>query len=789
MGKLLKVLGGILAVLVLLVVGAAILIPLLVDPNDFKGEITARVKQATGRDLRIDGNIGLSVFPWLGVELGGVTLSNAPGFGDQPFAAVKSARVRAKLLPLLSRRLEVDRVRAEGVRLGLIRDPGGRTNWEDLAGKAPAEAIPTEKTTPPKPEEAALAALAIGGVELADAELVWDDRQAGQRLALNGIDLKTGAIEPGRPLDVQLAFNLDNTQPAVQARVEVTGTVHPGASLHQIQVKPLRIGVTDLKTGAGLRGRAELQTELNLDLEAQKLSAKPLRLALSELQTADKLKASAELTAGVTGDLAAQAYRIEDLKLTAEAASDRLPGGRIKVDAASAIQLDLAKQTLSTDEIRVRSGLLQLTGKLEGRQIQTAPVLSGSLALAELNLGEWLKQSGIPVPETADPGVLQRVSLSSGWRLAQDQIKLEGLKARLDDSSLQGSAAVVHLAKPGYRFELDLDRIDLDRYLPPVPQGDKPTSQPAGAPGKAGPPVPLIPVDLVRDLDLDGRLSVGELTVSKLRIQKAVISVKARDGQLNLDNQVNQFYQGNLKGRIGLDARGKTPKLNLDQQAAGIQAGPLLKDVTGEDRLTGRGQLNARLSTQGDTEEAARRNLNGDLSFDFRDGAVKGFNLAQMIREAKATLRGEPRPPSEGPVQTDFSELSFKATAQNGVLHDDLDAKSPYLRVTGIGQIDLAAETLDYLVKPVVVSTAKGAGGKGLEELKGVPIPVYLTGPWSDPKWRIDIASAAAEVGKAKLQEKIEQKEGETLEKLDKKLEEKTGVKGLGEGLRGLFGR
>ena len=105
MAKFIKLIAVILGIVILLVVGAIIIIPLVVDPNDYKDQITALVKDKTGRELQIEGDIQLSVFPWLGLELGAVRLSNAPDFGEEPFAAVREAAVRVKLRPLRTTRV------------------------------------------------------------------------------------------------------------------------------------------------------------------------------------------------------------------------------------------------------------------------------------------------------------------------------------------------------------------------------------------------------------------------------------------------------------------------------------------------------------------------------------------------------------------------------------------------------------------------------------------------------------------------------------------------------------
>ncbi len=121
------------------IVALAITVALLIDPNDYKDEIIAAVKENTGRELRIEGDLKLSLFPWLGLETGGIELANAPGFGEQPFARVAAAGVRVKVLPLLQRELVVDSVTLDGLVLNLMRNRAGTTNWQDLRTTAPAQ--------------------------------------------------------------------------------------------------------------------------------------------------------------------------------------------------------------------------------------------------------------------------------------------------------------------------------------------------------------------------------------------------------------------------------------------------------------------------------------------------------------------------------------------------------------------------------------------------------------------------------------------------------------------------
>ena len=231
-----------------------------------------------------------------------------------------------------------------------------------------------------------------------------------------------------------------------------------------------------------------------------------------------------------------------------------------------------------------------------------------------------------------------------------------------------------------------------------------------------------------------------------------------------------------------LDVTGASPQLSVDQHMARLEIGPLLQDLTGKDRLTGTGQLNATFNASGQSAEALKRNLGGKLDFKFENGALKGFNLAKTIREAKARYTGKPLPPSDEPEQTDFSELSGSALVTKGVLdNQDLLAKSPYLRVTGKGQANLVNETLDYVLTTVVVSTEKGQGGEGLEELEGIPVPVHFTGAFAKPNYSIDIKTVLVEAQKGKLQEKVDKEIDRALgDKVDEGVKDQ--VKGLLKG-------
>ncbi len=197
-----KIVGVILGGLIGLVLIIGLAVSLLFDPNDYRDELATQVQEQSGRELEIDGDLKLSIFPWLAVEVGPARLSDAPGFGDQPFAEIQGARAGIRLLPLLSRRVEISELRLDGMRLRLITDKQGKTNWADLAGEGGDE-TPDVGLDGAGPD---LDALSIGSIVVSNASLLWDDRQSGSSMELTNFNLATGSVSLAEPVGLAVSF-------------------------------------------------------------------------------------------------------------------------------------------------------------------------------------------------------------------------------------------------------------------------------------------------------------------------------------------------------------------------------------------------------------------------------------------------------------------------------------------------------------------------------------------------------------------------------------------------------
>jgi len=257
-GRFLKFLAWLAAAFVAVGIVAIVLVTLLFDPNDFRDDIEAAVENRTGRELTIAGQIDLSLFPWLAIDVGSVELGNAPGFGDEPFARFDNVRFSVRLLPLLlKRRVTVGTAAIDGLVMNLAVDANGRSNWDDLAEAAAAagteepQVAPGETADPPP-------ALDVSSIEINDAAVSYVDRQSGSGYRITGLNLDSGRVGFGEPVPLSgsLLFAVEPDGITGDATLDVTVDFDPDAE---------RILVSGLKLAATANGLVDVPVTLALE--------------------------------------------------------------------------------------------------------------------------------------------------------------------------------------------------------------------------------------------------------------------------------------------------------------------------------------------------------------------------------------------------------------------------------------------------------------------------------------------------------------------------------------------
>jgi AsmA protein len=799
--KVAKYLALALGVLLALLLAVVAYLAATFDPNEYKPAIIKLVQEKKQRTLTIPGEIKLSVFPNIGVELGALSISERNS--SETFASVDSARVSLALIPLLSQQLVVDQVRIDGLRATIRRDRAGKSNVDDFIGDAAQQ--PQEEQVQDRQ-----IALDVAGVDISNAHLVYDDRQAGRHVELRDLNLKTGKIADRTPSELKLQAHVTSKQPQVDARIEAaTGfTLDLSEGRYRLsgldaQVKGALAGLTE--TALKLAGDADLQpADKRFALERVALTADgkrggqpfELKLDVPQLAVTDtkvsggKLAGELKLAEGARKMVAAfrapsfegtpQAFRLPALELDASVADGELD---LRAALAGALSGDIDKLLFNSPQLT-----LTLSGK------QGATPIKGTLSTP---LVLDLNRQRLALPRLGADFALPNpaggtLALKAGGQAAvqwEQEVVSADLSGSLDQSKFDARLGMTGFAKPAYRFDIGIDQLDLDRYRKPAPK----TASVAGKGGSAGAaasekpaagPDAEQPIDLsaLRELRANGSLRVGTLKAAGIHASKLRVDLRAQAGRLALDPLAASLYGGTTNGSATVQA-GTEARFALRQTLSNVNVGPLLKDAFESDRLEGRGDVQLDLTATGNTVGQIKRGLNGSARIALHDGAVRGVNVAQMLRSAKSgadALRGKESAQSgtgSAAEKTDFSEMSGSFKIVNGVArNDDLEVKSPLLRMTGSGEIDIGAERLNYVARTTVVPTLQGQGGPELQALKGVTLPVRLSGPFSAIDWKVDVGSVARDLARQKLDVK----------KDEAKAKLKDELKGQ---LRGLFGK
>jgi AsmA protein len=718
------VVGGLLALVVL----ALVLIVVFVDPNDYRDDIARIVETETGRKLTLSGDLKLSVFPWIALETGPASLSEAPGFGDEPFVSIQDARVSVRLWPLLRGAVEVGKITLTQPRIRLITDSTGRTNWSDLGKDAAAPASTESSGSTEVPT--------IEGLEIQDASVTMEDRQTNSRQVVRSFNLTTGRLASGEPFDFKTDFVFDqDASMSLQVAVASTVTADLQRNVHRL---------------------ADPTIEVTLTGQGYPTEGIPVRIR----------------AASIEADIGRKTHRLDGFALETTWKGEGWPAAGVPVSfQAKELTANLADQTLDAPELYGDIAGAKLNAMLSGNEILDAPRFAGRLALAPVALREWLPKLGIELPQTRDPSTFKKLSFASNLAATKTSAELQNITLELDETTATGTLAIADFAAKALRFDLKVNRIDADRYLPP------PVDAPADAKQGAEPPTE-IPVEALRKLNARGDLQIGEAVFSGIKFTKLRLGVNGRDGKVRFHPAEASMYGGSYRGDIGIDATGELARVSLDEHVSNIDFAPLFKDFFETDRVSGKGSANLKLTGAGRTTDDVVKTLAGAIDFKVVDGALEGADLWYEIRRARALLKQQALPARSGPERTPFSALQGTGTMREGVLtNNDLNIAMQYLKVTGQGSVDVPKNTLDYkLVATVLKIPREGAETAQEQDLVDAQIPVKVTGSLTDPSVRPDIEGFL----KGKVQE--------TLEKEKTKLEDKVKDK-LGDKLKDLLGR
>lgn len=398
-------------------------------------------------------------------------------------------------------------------------------------------------------------------------------------------------------------------------------------------------------------------------------------------------------------------------------------------------------------------------------------IVLNKLTLDSTFKGEALPQSPMKVDMLSD--------LSFDLTKSHLSFVLEKLQA--NSIALDGKADVTLSEIPKVRFSLHSPNIDLDEFLGLNNTSETAASEPAKETTPSAPAKEVEPdLTALKTLDVKGDITIDKFKASNAHMQNVKAAFSVDRGVAKLTSFTSNLYGGSISATATLDARKSPASYSAKKAIKGVKVQPLLVDVANNDMIEGTGNIDVNVSGKSLTPTGIKQNLAGTIAINFADGAVNGINVAQLIRENYAKIKGEKYDDTEGVQKTDFSAMKATLKVDKGwVSTNDMSAQSPLLRVTGSGKANFINETVDFLVRTSIVGSLEGQGGKSIDDLKDVTIPIKVTGAWAEPKFSL----VFDDVLKQKAQKEIDR----GVEKLtDKIKDEKTkeAVDGL---LKGLF--
>ena len=762
------------AIVLLLIVGAIVFIATF-DANEYKPLISEQVKQQTGREFTL-GDIKPSVFPWLGLELQQISLSNAQGFKADKMLQIERVDVRVEFMPLLKQELRVDTLRIHGLALELEKNNKGRMNWDDILEKqAKADTTTTQSSATQDAQASAddkassdpLAALLINGVEIKDADINWRDETSGQTVSLHKFNLMTGAVRSGETVPVEINALIKLLEPAVDLKIDI-------------------------------------DTALNFDLQANILKLEKLNLSLdAELAKQDLKKLSLTLKTKLNADLNKQHFVLPAYILKINAQGDALPNGQLEANIEGDADVNLEKQIASIKKITLYSSDLTLQSQLTVNQLLSSPDVRGQVELFDFSPVKLAKDLAIELPKTQSSDVLKSANLSFDLSADEKALEIKSLNLKLDRTTLLADVKIEDFENPAINYSLNIDQIDLDSYLPP-PVKTVPAKKPAipASSANASGDVPIeLPVELLRSLNVNGLLNIQSLKAFDQSISDIKIKTLAKQGLIKIPVMNASLLKGKVVSSAQLDVRKNTPQYQFKLKGSGLEASsivnPVLQDLLGEKSvsMSGATNLNADITSKGQSMKQLIAASNGRFNLNMGEAKLHGVDAEYFVRKGVVDFldkkkqkvpedwRGEYKPKET----TALKVAKASAVITNGVVDNrDLLLDSSRFKITGAGTINLPKEKLDYRVVVDVQPTTTVSAG---ERLLDVPMPIFVKGSFAQPQISIDSKVWLKSVGKElksevkkEIKQKLKKEKTEQKEELKKKLKDKYKDK-----LKGLF--
>lgn len=720
-------------IFVVLVFIALLIFAATFDANNYKPQIIEQAEKATGRTFAIDGDINLSVFPWVGLTVEGASLGNEEGFKAEQFAAIEQLDVKVNVLPLLKKEVEINTIRLHGLHVSLEVAKNSSNNWSSLAqAEAPAEGAEApaveEAPQPTEGEEKALPlqSLRVEGFEFVDAVISYDDRSSNTSAKVSELNLTTSAIAFDEPVDVEFGARIENSQPAIDTRLKMS-------------------------------------TQLTFNKE---------------------------LTV----------YTLRDLIFTIIADANEFIPQQEQIEIRSAVDVSMDDQRVALKQVQISALGTTTLADITVSQFMQTPVIQGGIEVQPFDARAVAKRVAVELPEMAKADALHHVAIKTKVKLQGQKFQADDFSLALDGSTLSGWLHVLDISRQQLRYDLSFDQLNLNDYMPPVVEvakepvvaaGTGAGSETTAVDAVTGDEKIELPVEMMRQLDIEGDFRIAALTAKEYEIKQFLMTTKARDGVIDIKPLSLQVLQGKVSSAVNINVSKEKPAyvlaLDVDQVQAGPVVDPFLVGVMGDEPLTMEGAVNMTMDvkTAGETVNQLKQASKGQIILDMKETAVNGFDPEYYMRSSVAnyvdskgfglskTIMGSYSPREVTVFDTIYSTIKL---ADGKARTDDFLMSAKRVKVGAKGYVDIMQNTVD-----VTSSVALPRGKTAVEKVLDQPVFVRVHGPFAALQYDLDTdrlkesttdvlesqAKARIDAEKQRLKEKAEAEKQRLKEKAD----------------------
>ncbi|MBY5960771.1 AsmA family protein [Marinobacter nauticus] len=576
-------------------------------------------------------------------------------------------------------------------------------------------------------------------------------------------------------------------------------------NVENVEISNASVHYNDLSTGQSVTLEDFTVTASDITLGSEF----PLDIRFRVETSQPQFAVDGSIKARIQANQALNEFAVSGLNAVFDMSGEPFGGESVTAELAGSLAANLENETASLSDFSASLANLSLNTNLNVKGFGDKPALDGRIEISEFSLKELLNNLGQPAIETTDPEVLKAIALSTNLGGEPGVVALSDLVITLDDTRFNGGGSY-NLATGGLVFDLEGDKLNADRYLPPSAEGD---SQGAGngdtqtdsntqTAEASQPETDLLPLETLRTLLLDIDFGLGELIVSNLTINDIAASTTAKDGLLQVDEFSGKLYYGSFGANATIDARTDNPKWRIRSDVTNVQTLPLLTDLAEVDMLSGGANLKVAVDTTGNRISALRENANGEISFNLAEGEFRQMNLTRMACQGIALANQESLTTTDWGTTTPFNDMRGTLKIDGNTLNNtDLVAALAGMRLEGNGTVDLEQTDLDYeLGLRIVGEIHRDEACRVTEYVENVVIPVECRGNFAeDPaglcsfdgsRFRDTLKDIAANAAKAKAREEVDRAKEKAEEKVQEKLKEKLGEDAgekVKDALKGLF--